>query len=60
MTLEENSKNLNAELELSKAKNDEIISQNQRLCTGLEKSENIALNFQSIPEKISVAQKTNF
>ena len=56
-TLEENNKNLNAELELSKAKNDEIISQNEKLLARLEKLENIAFKFQSSPEMISVATK---
>ncbi len=56
-TLEENNKNLNAELKLSKTKNDEIISQNQKLLARLEKLENIALKFQSSPEMISVATK---
>ena len=50
-------KNLNAELELSKSKNDEIISQNQKLLARLEKLENIALKFQSSSEMISVATK---
>ena len=48
--LEKNNKNL-------KAKNDEIISQNQKLLARLEKIENIALNIQSNPELISVATK---
>ena len=56
-TLEENNKNLNAELKLSKAKNDEIISQNQKLLKRLEKLENITLKFQSSPEMISVVTK---
>ena len=56
-TLEENNKNLNKELKLSKAKNDEIISQNQKLLSRLEKLENIALKFQSSPEMISFATK---
>ncbi len=56
-TLEENNKNLNAELKLSKAKNDEIISQNQKLLARLEKLENIALKFQSSSEMISIATK---
>ncbi len=55
--LEENNKNLNAELDLSKSKNDEIISQNQKLLARLEKLENIALKFQSSSEIISVATK---
>ena len=45
-TLEENNKNLNAELKLSKAKNDEIISQNQKLLARLENLENIAFKLQ--------------
>ena len=57
LTLEENNKYLNAELKLSKAKNDEIISQNQKLLARLEKLENIALKFQSSSEMISVATK---
>ena len=48
--LEENNKNL-------KAKNDEIISQNQKLLARLEKIENIALKIQSSSELISVATK---
>ena len=56
-TLEENNKNLNTELKLSKAKNDEIISQNQKLLARLEKIENIALKIQSSSEMISVATK---
>ena len=48
--LEKNNKNL-------KAKNDEIISQNQKLLARLEKIENIALKIQSNPELISVATK---
>ena len=36
-TLEENNKNLYTKLKLSKAKNDEIISQNQKYLTRLEK-----------------------
>ena len=55
--LEENNKNLNAELKLSKAKNNEIISQNQKLLARLEKIENIAFKIQSSPEMISVATK---
>ena len=35
--LEENNKNLYKKLKLSKAKNDEIISQNQKYLTRLEK-----------------------
>ncbi len=48
--LKKNNKNL-------EAKNDEIISQNQKLLARLEKLENIALKFQSNPEMISVATK---
>ena len=48
--LQEDNKNL-------KAKNDEIISQNQKLLARLEKLENIALKFQSSSEMISVATK---
>ena len=40
-----------------KEKNDEIITQNQKLLARLEKLENIALNFQSSTEMISVATK---
>ena len=40
-----------------KTKNDEIISQNQKLLARLEKLENIALKFQSSSEMISVATK---
>ena len=40
-----------------KDKNDEIISQNQKLLARLEKLENITLNFQSSSEMISVAPK---
>ena len=48
--LEKNNKNL-------KAKNDAIISQNQKLLARLEKLENIALKIQSSSEMISVATK---
>ena len=48
--LEINNKNL-------KAKNDEIIAQNQKLLARLENLENIALKFQSSSEIISVATK---
>ena len=48
--LETNNKNL-------KAKNDEIISQNQKLLARLEKLENIALKFESRSDMISVATK---
>ena len=40
-----------------KLKNDEIISQNQKLLARLEKLESIALKFQSSSEMISVATK---
>ncbi len=40
-----------------KEKNDEIITQNQKLLARLEKLENIALKFQSSSEMISVAKK---
>ncbi len=55
-TLEKNNKNLNKELKLSKAKNDEIISQNQKLLARLEKLENIALKFQSNSDVISMSK----
>ena len=55
--LEKVNKNLIEEVEISKAKNDEIISQNQKLLARLEKLENIALKFQSGSEMISVAKK---
>ena len=48
--LEKNNKNL-------KAKNDAIISQNQKLLARLEKLENIAFKFQSSSDMISVATK---
>ena len=51
------SKNLKKEVKDLKAKNDEIISQNQKLLARLEKLENIALKFQSSSEMISVATK---
>ena len=54
-TLEENNKNLNAELKLSKAKNNEIISQNQKLLARLEKLENIALKFNTNSNVISMS-----
>ena len=47
--LEKNNKNL-------KAKNDEIISQNQRLLARLEKLENIALKFQTNLDVISMSK----
>jgi len=49
-SLEKNNKKL-------KEKNDEIISQNQKLLARLEKLENIALKIQSTSEMISVATK---
>ena len=55
-TLEKNNKNLNKELKLSKAKNDEIISQNKKLLARLEKLENIALKFQSNSDVISMSK----
>ena len=55
--LQEDNKNLKAEVEVSKAKNEEIISLNQKLLARLEKLENIALKFQSSSEMISVATK---
>ena len=51
------SKVLQKEVKDLKAKNDEIISQNQKLLARLEKLENIALKFQSSSEMISVATK---
>ena len=42
---------------MSKAKNEEIISLNQKLLARLEKLENIALKFQSNSEMISIAAK---
>ena len=55
--LQKDNKKLKAEIEVSKAKNKEIISQNQKLLARLEKLENIALKFQSSLEMISVATK---
>ena len=55
--LEKDNKNLKTAVEDSKAKNNEIISQNQKLLARLEKLENIALKFQSGSEMISVAKK---
>ena len=49
--------NLEQDNKLLKAKNDEIISQNQKLLARLEKLENIASKFQSNSEMISVATK---
>ena len=51
------SKELKKEVKDLKDKNDEIISQNQKLLARLEKLENIALKFQSSSEMISVATK---
>ena len=56
-TLEENNKNLKAAVEDSKARNNEIISQNQKLLARLEKLENIAIKFQSNSDIVSVATK---
>ena len=55
--LQEDNKILKAEVEVSKAKNEEIISLNQKLLARLEKLENIALKFQSNSEMISIAAK---
>ena len=55
--LQEDNKILKAEVELSKAKNEEIISLNQKLLARLEKLENIALKFQSNTKMISIAKK---
>ena len=52
--LKEDNKNLEAEVKLSKAKNEEIISLNQKLLARLEKLENIALKFQSNSQMISI------
>ena len=51
------SKLLEKEVKDLKAKNDEIISQNQKLLSRLEKLENVALKFKSRPDMISVATK---
>jgi len=51
------SKELKKEVKYLKDKNDEIISQNQKLYARLEKLENITLKFQSSSEMISVATK---
>ena len=51
------SNELKKEVKDLKDKNDEIISQNQKLLARLEKLENIALKFQSSSEMISVATK---
>ena len=56
-TLEQNNKDLKAAVEESNAKNNKLISQNQKLLSRLEKIENIALKIQSSPEMISVATK---
>ena len=55
--LQEDNKILKAEVEVSKAKNEEIISLNQKLSARLEKLENIALKFQSNTKMISIAKK---
>ena len=49
--------NLKKDNKLLKAKNDEIISQNQKLLARLEKLENIALKLQSSSKMISVSTK---
>ena len=51
------SKELKKEVKDLKAKNDEIITQNQKLLARLEKLENIALKFQSDSKMISVTTK---
>ncbi len=51
------SNELKKEVKDLKAKNDEIITQNQKLLARLEKLENIALKFKSSSEMISVAKK---
>ena len=51
------SNELKKEVKDLKDKNDEIISQNQKLLARLEKLENIALKFQSSSEMISVSTK---
>ncbi len=56
-SLEKDNKNLKEEVEVSKAKNDEIISQNQKLLARLEKLENIALKIQTSYEMLPVATK---
>ena len=55
--LQKDNKNLKEEVKVSKAKNEEIISLNQKLLARLEKLENIALKFQSNSEMISIATK---
>ena len=50
------SKELKKEVNHLKAKNDEIISQNQKLLARLEKLENIALKFQSYSDVISMSK----
>ena len=50
------SKELKKEVNDLKAKNDEIISQNQKLLARLEKLENIALKYQSYSEVISMSK----
>ena len=54
-TLEQNNKNLKAAVEESKAKNNKIISQNQKLLARLEKLENIALKFNANSNVISMS-----
>ena len=51
------SNELKKEVKELRDKNDEIISQNQKLLAKLEKLENIALKFQSSPEMISISTK---
>ena len=55
--LQKDNKNLKAEVELSKAKNEEIISLNQKLLARLKKLETITLKFQSNSEMISISSK---
>ena len=50
------SKELKKEVNDLKAKNDEIISQNQKLLARLEKLENIALKFQTNSDVISMSK----
>jgi len=57
LILQEDNKNLKAEIKLSKAKNEEIISLNKRLLAKLEKLENIDLKYHLNSEMISNASK---
>ena len=50
------SKELKKEINDLKVKNEEIISQNQKLLARLEKIENIALKFQGNKDVISMAK----